>query len=107
MIKAYAAHEAGGKFSPFEFDPGSLGYQEVEIDVEHCGICHSDLSMLDNEWGLSQYPLVAGHEIVGSLYLATSMLNCNCQWFKSLLKGMPPAMILWLIVKVSRFLLIP
>ena len=67
MIKAYAALEAGGKLSPFEYDPGPLGYHEVEINVEHCGICHSDLSMLNNEWGMSQYPLVPGHEIVGSI----------------------------------------
>ena len=67
MIKAYAALEAGGKLKPFEYDPGPLGYQEVEIDVEHCGICHSDLSMLSNEWGMSQYPLVPWHEIVGTI----------------------------------------
>ncbi len=67
MIKAYAAMEAGGKLSPFEFDPGPLGFQDVEIDVEHCGICHSDLSMLNNEWGMTQYPLVPGHEVVGTV----------------------------------------
>lgn len=67
MIKAYAAFEAGGKLKPFEYDTGPLGKHEVEIDVEYCGICHSDLSMLDNEWGMSQYPLVPGHEVVGKI----------------------------------------
>lgn len=67
MIKAYAAFEAGGELKPFEYDPGVLGSDEVEINVEHCGICHSDLSMIDNEWGLSAYPLVPGHEVVGSI----------------------------------------
>lgn len=67
MIKAYAALEAGSKLTPFEYDPGPMGYMDVEIDVEHCGICHSDLSMLNNEWGMAQYPLVPGHEIVGSV----------------------------------------
>lgn len=67
MIKAYAANEAGGQLVPFEYDAGALGYNEVEIDVKHCGICHSDLSMLDNEWGISQYPLVAGHEVIGTI----------------------------------------
>ncbi len=67
MIKAYAALEAGGKLKPFEYDPGPLGQDEVEIDVAHCGICHSDLSMLDNEWGMSRYPLVPGHEVVGTI----------------------------------------
>lgn len=67
MIKAYAASEAGGKLKPFEYDPGPLGPHDVEIDVAHCGICHSDQSMLDNEWGIAQYPLVPGHEVVGSV----------------------------------------
>ena len=49
MIKAYAASEPGGKLKPFEYDPGTLGAEEVEIDVEYCGICHSDLSMLDSQ----------------------------------------------------------
>lgn len=50
MIKAYAAFEAGGELKPFEYPVVQIGPQEVEIDVEYCGICHSDLSMLDNEW---------------------------------------------------------
>lgn len=67
MIKAYAALEAGGILQPFEYDPGPLGRDEVEIAVESCGICHSDLSMLDNEWRRSKYPLVPGHEVIGTL----------------------------------------
>lgn len=67
MIKAYAAHETGGELKPFEYDPGSLGDEEVEIQVEYCGICHSDLSMLNNEWGMTQYPFVPGHEVVGTI----------------------------------------
>ena len=67
MIKAYAAHEPGGQLQPFEYDPGSLGDEEVEINVEYCGICHSDLSMLDNEWGMTEYPFVPGHEVVGTI----------------------------------------
>lgn len=51
VIRAWAAQKAGGRLEPFEFDPGVLGIDEVEIAVEHCGICHSDLSLLDNEWG--------------------------------------------------------
>ncbi len=67
MIKAYAAQKPGGTLQPFEYDPGPLAAGEVEIAVEHCGICHSDLSMIDNEWGLSRYPLVPGHEVVGTV----------------------------------------
>ncbi|MCE9591949.1 MAG: NAD(P)-dependent alcohol dehydrogenase [Planctomycetes bacterium] len=46
-------------------DPGPLGAEEVEVAVEHCGLCHSDLSVLNNEWGISQYPAVLGHEVIG------------------------------------------
>lgn len=67
MIKAYAASEVGGELKPYEYDPGPLGRHEVEIDVEHCGICHSDLSMLDNEWGMTRFPLVPGHEVIGTV----------------------------------------
>lgn len=64
-IKAWAAGAAGARLEPFEYDPGALGADEVEIAIEHCGICHSDLSMLDNEWGMTAYPFVPGHEGVG------------------------------------------
>lgn len=67
MINAYATFEAGGELKPFEYDPGQLGKNDVEIDIEHCGICHSDLNMIDNEWGMSQYPLVPGHEVAGKI----------------------------------------
>lgn len=66
-INAYAAREAGGKFEPFEYDAGELGSEEVEIKVSHCGICHSDLSMLKNEWMMTEYPFVGGHEAVGEV----------------------------------------
>src|SRR2546426_1197192 len=46
-------------------DLGPFGAEDAEIAVEHCGLCHSDLSVLNNEWGLSQYPAVLGHEVVG------------------------------------------
>ena len=67
MIKAYAAHEPKGKLEAFEYDPGPLPPHEVEIDVRFCGICHSDLSVIDNEWGMTRYPVVAGHEVVGTI----------------------------------------
>ncbi|OWK41583.1 NADPH-dependent aldehyde reductase Ahr [Fimbriiglobus ruber] len=66
-IRAYAAQQAKGDLKPFEFDPGPLGDEHVEIRVTHCGLCHSDLSMLDNEWGMSKYPFVPGHEVVGTV----------------------------------------
>lgn len=66
-IHAYAAHKAGGKLEPFSYEPGPLGPDEVEISVRYCGICHSDLSMLENEWRMSAYPLVPGHEVIGEV----------------------------------------
>lgn len=67
MIKAYAASKAGGVLEPFEYEPGPLNRNDVELDVEFCGICHSDLSMLDNDWGNTTYPFVPGHEVVGTI----------------------------------------
>jgi uncharacterized zinc-type alcohol dehydrogenase-like protein len=64
-INAYAATERGGELQPYSYEPGELTHDDVEIEVESCGICHSDMSMLDNEWGMSSYPLVPGHEVVG------------------------------------------
>lgn len=66
-IHAYAAGQPGGKLAPFEYKVGPLGPDEVEIDVTACGICHSDLSMLDNEWGMSEFPIVPGHEATGTI----------------------------------------
>jgi uncharacterized zinc-type alcohol dehydrogenase-like protein len=67
MIKAYAAVEAGSELKPFDYDPGPIGHQDVEIEVESCGICHSDLSMLEDEWGIAKFPLVPGHEVIGNV----------------------------------------
>ena len=69
-IRAYAARKAGAKLEPFEYDPGALGDEQVEVRIEHCGICHSDLSMVDNEWSNATFPLVPGHEIVGTIVAA-------------------------------------
>ena len=66
-VEAYAAHKPGLKLEPFEYELGILNPDEVEIDIEYCGICHSDKSMLLNEWGFTKYPLVPGHEIIGKI----------------------------------------
>ncbi len=69
-IKAYAADEPKGTFKPFEIQTGELGKDHVEIKISHCGVCHSDLSMRDNEWGMTAYPFVGGHEAVGQVVAA-------------------------------------
>lgn len=59
--------EQGGKLQPFEFESGDLDADQIEIAVEYCGLCHSDLSMIHNEWGNARFPLVPGHEVVGRI----------------------------------------
>ena len=66
-LRAYAALAQGGPLQPFSYDPGPLGEEEVAIRVEHCGICHSDLAMIDSEWFPASYPVVPGHEVVGTI----------------------------------------
>lgn len=66
-VQAWAASAPGAPLELSEYDLGPLGAEEVEVAVEHCGICHSDLSVIDDEWGNAAYPLVPGHEVVGRI----------------------------------------
>lgn len=61
----FAAREAKGALSPFHFERREPGPHDVVMDILYCGICHSDLFFVDNDWGFSVYPMVPGHEIVG------------------------------------------
>jgi len=67
QIQGLAAHAAGAELLSFKYDPGELGAQEVEIAISHCGVCHSDLHLIANDWGISQYPFIPGHEIIGKV----------------------------------------
>ncbi len=67
VFNAYAVTEAGAKLEPFSYDPGPIAADEVEIKISACGLCHSDLSMINNDWRASRYPLVPGHEIIGEV----------------------------------------
>ena len=67
QIQGLAAHAAGSELLPLKYDPGKLGAREVEIAITHCAICHSDLHLIANDWGISQYPFIPGHEIVGTV----------------------------------------
>ncbi|HKZ96412.1 MAG TPA: NAD(P)-dependent alcohol dehydrogenase [Hyphomicrobiaceae bacterium] len=67
MINAWAVNAPNEPLKPFQYDPGELGPEEVEIEVENCGICHSDVSVMNNEWGISTYPVVPGHEVIGRI----------------------------------------
>ena len=67
QIQGLAAHAAGAELLAFKYDPGKLGLHDVEIAITHCGICHSDLHLIANDWGISQYPFIPGHEIIGNV----------------------------------------
>jgi uncharacterized zinc-type alcohol dehydrogenase-like protein len=67
QIRGLAVHAAGAELLPYRYDPGELGPLEVEIAVTHCGVCHSDLHLISNDWGTSHYPFIPGHEIVGTV----------------------------------------
>jgi len=67
IVNAYAAHAPKEALKPYAYELGAIGPDQVDVKVEYCGICHSDLSMLHNDWGNATYPLVPGHEVVGIL----------------------------------------
>jgi uncharacterized zinc-type alcohol dehydrogenase-like protein len=66
-VKGYAAHKSGADLSPFQFERREPGDHDVLIDILYCGICHTDIHQVRNEWGGSIFPMVPGHEIVGSV----------------------------------------
>lgn len=65
--KGYVAKKAGADLKPFDFERRDLRENDVLIEITYCGICHSDLSQVKNEWGIGIFPMVPGHEIVGKI----------------------------------------
>src|ERR1700738_4598861 len=63
--KGYAAMAAAEKLGPFNFNRRKPRPHDVLVDILYCGVCHTDLHFVRNDWGMSIYPLVPGHEIVG------------------------------------------
>lgn len=66
-IKSLASMDKGGLLVDFEYDPGVLQNNQIAVKISHCGICHSDLHLMNNDWQNSQYPLVPGHEVIGTI----------------------------------------
>lgn len=64
---AYAVSAVAVPFTPFSFDERPLGPSDVAIDIAFCGVCHSDVHQVRDEWGGSIFPMVPGHEIVGTV----------------------------------------
>ena len=69
-VNAYAVKEPKGKLEPFSYELGKLSPENIDIKVSYCGVCHSDINMMNNEWGMTQYPIVPGHEIIGEIVAA-------------------------------------
>ncbi len=63
----YAAQNAATPLAPFKFTRRELHDHDVHIDIQWCGVCHSDIHSARNEWGNAMYPMVPGHEIVGTV----------------------------------------
>jgi alcohol dehydrogenase (NADP+) len=61
----YAAQDAKSALVPFDFERREPGANDVVVEIAYCGICHSDIHQVRDEWGQSMYPMVPGHEIVG------------------------------------------
>jgi alcohol dehydrogenase (NADP+) len=66
-IKAFAAQDAEGTLGPWNLERRTPGPKDIQIDILYCGVCHSDLHQIRNEWGNSIFPMVPGHEIVGRI----------------------------------------
>src|ERR1700712_5759456 len=64
-VKGYAAKHSFSRLKPYEFEREEAGAGEIEIDVMFCGVCHSDIHQVKNEWSNTVYPCVPGHEVVG------------------------------------------
>ena len=64
-INSYAAFEPKSQLDKYQYEAIPLGPEDLRVKVSYCGICHSDIHLIDNDWAISQYPLIAGHEIIG------------------------------------------
>ncbi len=73
--KAYAAQSATTPLAPFTFERRHTGEYDVQIEILYCGVCHSDIHQVRNEWGGSRYPMVPGHEIVGRVTAVGSKVS--------------------------------
>ncbi|POY39011.1 hydroxyacid dehydrogenase [Solitalea longa] len=67
QVKGYAAPQAKAPLAPFNFERREVGPFDVQIEIQYCGVCHSDIHQVRDEWGGSIFPMVPGHEIVGKV----------------------------------------
>ncbi|KAJ7957900.1 putative Alcohol dehydrogenase [Quillaja saponaria] len=77
-VSGWAAHDSSGKITPYIFKRRENGVNDVTIKILYCGICHTDLHYAKNEWGITMYPVVPGHEITGVI----TKVGSNAKGFK-------------------------
>lgn len=76
QVNAYAAYSATEKLKPLQIQRRNVEKNDVEIQISHCGVCHSDIHMTRDEWGMNSiYPMVPGHEIIGRVTKVGSSVN--------------------------------
>ncbi|HUS21358.1 MAG TPA: alcohol dehydrogenase catalytic domain-containing protein, partial [Aeromicrobium sp.] len=66
-VNAYAAPAAGAPLAPTTIERRAVGANDVLIAIEYAGICHSDIHTVNGDWGAQPFPVVPGHEIVGTV----------------------------------------
>ncbi|KAJ3086926.1 hypothetical protein HK102_012159 [Quaeritorhiza haematococci] len=67
QFEGFAAYEKSGELKHFKYTPRPLGDEDIEIKIDFCGICGSDIHTIDSGWGPTTYPVIVGHEIVGTV----------------------------------------
>ena len=75
LTRGFAAVRPRAALEPHSFERGAPTPAEIEIAITHCGFCYSDLLLIDHDWGVSVYPFVPGHEIVGIVLRAGAEVN--------------------------------
>jgi len=65
LTRAYAAHGPGSDLALWQYEPRQPRPDDVSIEILYCGICHTDIHFVENDWGITVYPVVPGHEIIG------------------------------------------
>ena len=66
-VRGYGAPSAKAQLAPYQFERRDLRSDDVVIKILYCGICHTDLHSVNNDWGVSMFPIVPGHEIIGQV----------------------------------------
>jgi len=73
--KAWVAKQKGSQLEWVDWDPVPLGDHDVEVEITHCGLCHTDKHLVDNDWQVARYPLVCGHEGIGNVAVCGSQVR--------------------------------